>query len=240
MVASRRWVTCSLAVVLELLLGSSSRADSTEVHEPRRGVYSFQILAGDWEPVHRLRPERSGFTPPFEASVDRRGWGISLVYHHRVRTGRPELHLGGELEGLINGSSGRYAGTWAGSGAAVIARMYTNVGQVTAGARLVWPRSRQRWHVGAGAGLYMLQFKDVVAGMVTETGVGDAAPGGYVVAGTDRLFRQRGLGPMFKGGFGIRSELKLHAFRFRDLGAAFPGQSAGGPMVTLSLGLVSL
>lgn len=217
-----------LAAVLALLvcLGGSSIAGARE-----RGILRASLETVAWPDLSHLTVAPDVFYPPFDGKVRAFGYGLGFSYHHPVRAlGRGRLLLGGDVAFLVNTSGRRYVGQLYPSGVAVEGEIYANSGYLTPSALWVVDRGgRPFFWAGCGGGLYVLRFKNNIAGYVLETGQNDVAPGGFVALGA-RLFS-------VSSRLAIDVETRVHGFRFDRLGPAFPGQKPGGPLWQVGVGI---
>lgn len=223
-----------LALAAFALLASPNRARAqADASGPRYGAnrYEVRFAASEWPDVADLVASHSAFSPPYGGTLKTVGLGLEIGYLRRLSgTSRRAVYLGAEFAGYLHSGDQRYAGSWAGTGQPVEATLYANPGYLVLCGRYVSRFAAQwDWHAGAGGGLYMLSVKDDIAGMNVETGVRDDSAGGYAALGIDRGIRGRHTIVGLEG--------RAHFFEFRDLDPGFPGQSAGGPLYEVALGI---
>lgn len=200
--------------------------------DPHALVTSFTLVGGEWPSLARLSPAPRGFTPPFDGRLRRAALGLGVALVARC-AGTPQraLLMGPDwVPGALFGSPARPDGVEAGSGRAVRARVTAGIGWLDWDARVAWWGRHRIAQVESGIGAYWLTIEDDIDGIgLTSLGFGyPVTAGGHVGVG---LVQRIGHTPV-----GIDCEARVHAFRFRRLGAGFPGQSASGPLFELSLG----
>jgi hypothetical protein len=212
--------------VLTLLLpapDSSLRAQS-----PPAWGSSFLLGASRWPGLETPVFRSDQLDPLARRRFDASGSNLEVAVFRESGSAGGGLRIGGEFGVLWHesptGSSYRNLAT----GATQQSRAALNAGHVTASLHLLRQGTHFTLLLGAGAGLYMLVFKESFGGWVVETSSHSYAPGGFLAGGVEVHKADRALA--------FRMEAQSHFVSFG--GTALQGARLGGPIHTFRIGIV--
>lgn len=188
-----------------------------------------------WPGVHDLDPSAS----PFANELGRfHTWGLALefAYQRRVaRWGGVDVLLGGDLGLFSNTSNADFDAFIHPFGGSIDGRITSRGLFLTPSVRFV-PGGTQHWRFsfGAGAGLYDVDFTEILDGFFEGAELfGETSFGGYLSFGADRrLWVER---PRWR----LRLETKVHFVDFGSTDRYAPGAGdLSGPINMLLIGFV--
>jgi len=221
-------------ILLILSMYSPARAAENTRSQKRRSIHYWEVTLGyaSWPDLDSIMPQPVDFVAEQSGRFDDQAVGIDIAYHRVTNEhGRALFLVGGELAGYGFDNAQGLVGYRYPDNEQITIRMEASWGHVTSSVRWFWGEERGvQFLAGAGAGVYLLRFNDVLDDFdIVDRGESDATPGGYIMIGL-RF-------PVRSGRVGIRSELRMHLFNFDDIGGAFDGQEVSGPLTVFNFGI---
>lgn len=202
---------------------SSLRAESPPVWGS-----SYLLGASRWPGLETPAFQSDRLDPMARRRFDASGFNLEVAVFRESGAAGGGLRIGGEFGVLWHesptGSSYRNLAT----GATLRSRAALNAGHLTASLRLFRQGTHHTLLLGAGAGLYMLVFKESFGDWVVETSAHSYAPGGFLAGGVELHKADRVLA--------FRMEAQSHFVSFG--GTALQGARLGGPIHTFRIGIV--